>query len=80
LDRVTVGFAKLQLAADLLLSDAVYGLGAGIVLVGYFLFEVPSNVFLHKVGARVWIARIMVTWCIFSAMFFFVSSTSLFYT
>ena len=59
LDRVNVGFAKLQMASDLNLSDTVYGLGAGIFFFGYFLFEVPSNIILHKVGARVWIARIM---------------------
>lgn len=80
LDRVNVGFAKLQMAADLHLSDAVYGLGAGIFFVGYFLFEVPSNVILHKVGARVWIARIMVTWGIISALTMFVSTPAMFYT
>jgi hypothetical protein len=62
LDRVNVGFAKLQMMADLHLSNAVYGLGAGIFFVGYFLFEVPSNLILSRVGARVWIARIMVVW------------------
>ncbi|MCS0464608.1 MFS transporter, partial [Burkholderia mallei] len=80
LDRVNVGFAKLQMAADLHLSDAVYGLGAGIFFIGYFLFEVPSNVILHKVGARVWIARIMVTWGIISALTMFVSTPAMFYT
>lgn len=62
LDRVNVGFAKLQMAGDLGLSDAAYGLGAGIFFFGYFIFEVPSNLILHRIGARVWIARIMVTW------------------
>ncbi len=62
LDRVNVGFAKLQMQGDLQFSDAVYGLGAGIFFIGYFLFEVPSNVVLHRVGARRWIARIMITW------------------
>src|SRR5260370_26885287 len=71
LDRVNVGFAKLQMAADLNLSDAVYGLGAGIFFIGYFLFEVPSNLILHRVGARVWIARIMFTWGIISALTMF---------
>ena len=52
LDRVNVGFAKLQMQGDLQFSEAVYGLGAGIFFVGYFLFEVPSNVVLHRVGAR----------------------------
>jgi MFS family permease len=71
LDRVNVGFAKLQMAGDLKFSDAVYGVGAGIFFIGYFIFEVPSNVILEKVGARVWIARIMITWGIISAAFMF---------
>jgi sugar phosphate permease len=62
LDRVNVGFAKLQMLTDLKFSETIYGLGAGIFFVGYFLFEVPSNIILHRTGARVWIARIMVTW------------------
>lgn len=61
LDRVNVGFAKLQMLGDLKFSETIYGLGAGIFFIGYFLFEVPSNVILHKVGARIWIARIMIT-------------------
>ncbi|MGV3711030.1 MAG: MFS transporter [Gemmatimonas sp.] len=72
LDRVNVGFAKLQMAASLQFSDAVYGFGAGIFFIGYFLFEVPSNLILERVGARLWIARIMVTWGIVSAAFAFV--------
>ena len=72
LDRVNVGFAKLQMAGDLHYSDAVYGFGAGIFFIGYFIFEVPSNVILEKVGARIWIARIMVTWGIISSAFMFV--------
>jgi MFS family permease len=71
LDRVNVGFAKLQMASDLKFSDAVYGVGAGIFFIGYFIFEVPSNVILEKVGARVWIARIMITWGLISAAFMF---------
>src|SRR5215217_1080803 len=71
LDRVNVGFAKLQMASDLKFSDAVYGAGAGIFFIGYFLFEVPSNVILEKVGARVWIARIMITWGVISSAFMF---------
>ena len=62
LDRVNVGFAKLKMLQDLGLSETIYGLGAGIFFIGYFLFEVPSNVILHRVGARIWIARIMLTW------------------
>ncbi|MEO5705914.1 MAG: MFS transporter [Alteraurantiacibacter sp.] len=69
LDRVNVGFAKLQMAGDLQLSDAVFGAGAGIFFIGYFLFEVPSNLLLRRVGARIWIARIMITWGVISAAF-----------
>lgn len=79
LDRVNVGFAKLQMQGDLQFSEAVYGLGAGIFFVGYFLFEVPSNVILHKVGARRWIARIMITWGVLSAGTMFVNSPTSFY-
>ena len=57
-----MGFAKLQMLQELQFSETVYGLGAGIFFIGYFLFEIPSNIILHKVGARIWIARIMVTW------------------
>jgi MFS family permease len=62
LDRVNVSFAKLHMLADLNMSEAAYGFGAGVFFVGYFLFEVPSNLALHRVGARLWIARIMVSW------------------
>ncbi|MBV6303266.1 MFS transporter [Candidimonas humi] len=79
LDRVNVGFAKLQMLNDLKLSDTVYGLGAGIFFFGYFLFEVPSNVILHKVGARIWIARIMITWGIISGLTMFVTTPTMFY-
>jgi len=61
LDRVNIGFAELQMKTDLKFSDTVYGLGAGIFFIGYFFFEVPSNILLEKIGARVWIARIMVS-------------------
>lgn len=79
MDRVNVGFAKLQMMSDLNLSEAVYGLGAGMFFVGYLLFEVPSNLVMQKVGARRWIARIMVTWGIISAAMMFVTSPSSFY-
>ncbi|WP_250483938.1 MFS transporter [Caballeronia sp. GaOx3] len=79
LDRVNVGFAKLQMAADLQLSDAVYGFGAGIFFFGYFIFEIPSNVILHRVGARVWIARIMISWGIISALTMFITTPTMFY-
>ncbi|MBP0599856.1 MFS transporter [Herbaspirillum sp. LeCh32-8] len=79
LDRVNISFAKLQMQTDLGFSDAVYGLGASIFFVGYFLFEVPSNMILHKVGPKRWIARIMVTWGIASAAMMFVSNEASFY-
>ncbi len=79
LDRVNVGFAKLQMLTDLKFSETVYGLGSGIFFIGYFLFEVPSNVILHKVGARVWIARIMISWGVLSACMMFVTSPVMFY-
>lgn len=79
LDRVNVGFAKLQMLGDLHFSETVYGLGAGIFFIGYFLFEVPSNIILHRVGARVWIARVMVSWALVSAAMAFVHSPTAFY-
>jgi D-galactonate transporter len=79
LDRVNVGFAKLQMAGQLGFSDAVYGFGAGIFFIGYFFFEVPSNLILEKVGARLWIARIMVTWGVISACMMLVKSEFWFY-
>ncbi|CAM2157818.1 putative metabolite transport protein NicT [Paraburkholderia tropica] len=79
LDRVNVGFAKLQMLNDLRFSETVYGIGAGIFFLGYFLFEVPSNLILHKVGARNWLARIMLTWAAISASFVFVKSPTTFY-
>jgi len=79
LDRVNVGFAKLQLNADLGFSETIYGIGAGIFFVGYGLCEVPSNLLLVRFGARVWIARIMVTWGIISCAMMFVQGTTSFY-
>jgi D-galactonate transporter len=79
LDRVNVGFAKLQMSADLAFSEAAFGLGAGLFFIGYFLFEVPSNVLLQKVGAKVWIARIMITWGLVSGAFMFVNNEATFY-
>ena len=79
LDRVNVSFAKLQMQQQLGLSESVYGLGAGIFFIGYFIFEIPSNVMLHKVGAGRWIARIMVTWAMLSAAMMFVNSATSFY-
>jgi sugar phosphate permease len=79
LDRVNVGFAKLQMLKDLSLSDAAFATGAGIFFIGYFFFEVPSNILLKKFGARKWIARIMVSWGIVSALMMFVKSEWTFY-
>ncbi|MFC9500776.1 MFS transporter [Streptomyces sp. NPDC056982] len=79
LDRVNVGFAKLQMSQDLGFSEAAYGLGAGLFFIGYFLFEVPSNLMLQKVGARTWIARIMISWGVVSALFVFVNNEATFY-
>ena len=79
LDRVNVGFAKLQMLSDLKFSETVYGLGAGVFFIGYFLFEVPSNIILTKTGPRVWIARIMVTWGLISSAMMFVTSVESFY-
>jgi D-galactonate transporter len=79
LDRVNVTFAQDKLESDLGFSGAVYGFGAGIFFVGYFLLEVPSNLALHRFGARRWIARIMITWGVISACTMFVSSAASFY-
>lgn len=79
LDRVNVSFAKLQMLNDLGMSEAVYGLGAGIFFVGYLMFEVPSNLILLRVGARRWIARIMVTWGLISGAMMFVTTPTSFY-
>jgi len=79
LDRVNVGFAKLQMMDQLGFSDTVYGLGAGMFFIGYFLFEVPSNIILHRMGARVWIGRIMISWGLISAAMMFVTTPTMFY-
>ncbi|MBR0935695.1 MFS transporter [Bradyrhizobium jicamae] len=76
LDRVNVGFAKLHMNESLGLSEAAYGLGAGLFFIGYFFFEVPSNILLERFGARRWIARIMISWGIVSAAFAFIPSMS----
>ncbi len=79
LDRVNVGFAKLQMNEALQFNEAVYGLGAGIFFIGYFLFEIPSNMILRRVGAGVWISRIMISWGIVSACTVFVTTPWQFY-
>jgi MFS transporter, ACS family, tartrate transporter len=80
LDRVNVSFAKLTMNAAIGIDDAMYALGAGIFFIGYFLFEVPSNLILERVGARRWIARIMVTWGVISAGMAFVTGSTSFLT
>jgi MFS transporter, ACS family, tartrate transporter len=79
LDRVNVTFAQDKLQSDLGFSGAVYGFGAGIFFLGYFLLEVPSNLALHRFGARKWMARIMITWGLISACTMFVQSAASFY-
>jgi ACS family tartrate transporter-like MFS transporter len=79
LDRVNVGFAAMQMNADLKFSDAAFGFGSGIFFLGYCLFEVPSNLILARVGARLWISRIMITWGLISTGMMFVRSPSAFY-
>lgn len=80
IDRTNVGFAASGMNKDLGFTPYVYGWGAGIFFLGYFLFEVPSNVILHRVGARVWIARIMVTWGIVSGLMMFITGPASFMT
>src|SRR5437867_7706530 len=79
LDRINVGFAALQLNAALNFDPAVFGLGAGIFFIGYFIFEIPSNLIMQRVGARVWIARILVTWGVISSAMMFVTGPFTFY-
>jgi ACS family tartrate transporter-like MFS transporter len=80
IDRVNVGFAAPQMNRDLGFSAYVYGLGSGIFFIGYCLFEVPSNLLLHRVGARRWIARIMLTWAALAACMAAVKTPAAFYT
>jgi len=78
LDRVNVSFAKLTMNAAIGIDDATYAFGAGIFFIGYFLFEVPSNLILERVGARRWIARIMITWGLVSAATAFITGATSF--
>ncbi len=80
LDRVNVGFAKLGMKVEPWFSDAVFATGSGVFFIGYFLFEVPGNIMLHRVGARLWIARIMIGWGVVSALMAACSSPVSFYT
>lgn len=79
LDRVNVGYAALTMNQDIGLSALAYGTGAGIFFIGYFLFEIPSNLILHRVGARLWIARIMVSWGVLSTGMAAINSPWAFY-
>lgn len=79
LDRVNVGFAALTMNADVGLTPAMFGLGSGIFFIGYALFEVPSNLLLERVGARRWIARIMISWGVVSAAMALVAGPRSFY-
>jgi MFS transporter, ACS family, tartrate transporter len=80
LDRVNIGFAALQMNEDLGFSNAVFGLGAGIFFLGYFLLEVPGSIIMAKIGPRKWITRIMVTWAIIAILMAFVQTPWQFYT
>ncbi|HRS82159.1 MAG TPA: MFS transporter, partial [Smithellaceae bacterium] len=79
LDRVNVGFAALQMNAELHISHAAFGFGSGIFFIGYFLFEIPSNLILHRIGARIWIARIMISWGVIASAMMLVSGPKSFY-
>src|SRR6266480_2474020 len=83
-DRINVGFAKLHLREalriDAAVFDSVYGLGAGLFFIGYFIFELPSNLILQRIGARIWIARIMIVWGLVSMAMMFIKTTGAFYT
>ena len=83
IDRINVGFAKLHLQSvlgvDPSVFSSIYGLGAGLFFIGYFIFEVPSNLILHRVGARIWIARIMILWGLVSMSFMFMKGVTGFY-
>ena len=79
LDRVNVGFAKLHMLQDIGMSEAAYGLGAGIFFIGYLVFGLPSNLMLQRIGARRWVAIIMVLWGILSTSLMFVKTAETFY-
>src|SRR5713226_8146864 len=79
IDRVNIGFAALQMNANLGFSATVYGFGAGVFFIGYFIFEVPSNLIMERLGARLWIARIMISWGLISAGMMFTKGPVSFY-
>src|SRR4051812_17416947 len=76
LDRVNLGYAALQMNAELALTAEVFGLLSGIFFIGYFFFEVPSNMIMHKIGPKIWIARIMLTWGIVVILTGFAQTTT----
>jgi MFS transporter, ACS family, tartrate transporter len=78
IDRINIGFAAIKMNADLGISPYIYGLGAGVFFLGYFIFEVPSNLLLEKTGARRWIARIMISWGLLSAAMVFIEGPTSF--
>ena len=80
LDRTNIGFAKLTMSEDLGLTETMFGLAAGLFSIGYLAFEVPSNMALHRFGARRWIAPIMVTWGICAVAMGFVQGPASLYT
>ena len=80
IDRVNIGFAAKELKRDLQFGEAVFGLGSGLFFLGYALFEIPSNLILERVGARIWIARIMIVWGLVSMSMMFVTDKASFYT
>jgi MFS transporter, ACS family, tartrate transporter len=80
LDRVNIGFAALQMNKDLGFSNAVFGFGAGIFFLGYFLLEVPGSAIMTKIGARKWISRIMISWALIAILIAFVKTPMQFYT
>ncbi len=79
LDRVNIGFAKLGMRGEHSYYDEVFYLASGLFFIGYFLFEVPGNILMHKMGARIWITRIMLTWALISGLCAFSSSANMFY-
>jgi ACS family tartrate transporter-like MFS transporter len=80
IDRINTSVVALQMRRDVLMDEAAFGFGAGIFFIGYFLFEVPSNLVLARVGARVWIARIMLVWGVISSCMMFATTVPVFYT
>ena len=79
IDRINLGFAALTMNHELAITSQQFGFAAGIFFWGYFLFEIPSNLMLHKIGARVWIARILITWGAVATLTGFVQSANQLY-